>query len=196
MTSCNISFACMCLQKMAEASAESVTPSRKGRKRVRKLYTWKRIKRKTLRNSGKSYTTAKNKEVCSLDRVHYTDSITEAYGTLEPRFSVWIVKTIGNAGFQGVVAFVLGSIEAHDTIVARFQGTLGCCYCVRIIAIRARLSTQRNRCNLKQVPAKQMDTAPCKCRLKCFELVDEAHRQQLFDGFGRLLTSTYRMPIT
>ena len=27
-----------------------------------------------------------------------------------------------------------------------------------------------------------MDTAPCKCRLKCFELVDEAHRQQLFYG--------------
>ena len=86
---------------MAEAgpSAKSVTPSRKGRKRVRKLYTWKRIKGNTLRNSKKSYTTAKSKEVCSLDRVNYTDSITEAYSTLEPRYSVWIVKTVGNAGF-------------------------------------------------------------------------------------------------
>ena len=68
MTSRKSSFASMCLQKMAEANVDSVTPSNsgKGRKRVRKLYTWKRNERKTQRNFGKSYTTAKNKEVCNV----------------------------------------------------------------------------------------------------------------------------------
>ena len=45
------------------------------------------------------------------------------------------------------------------------------------------VSTHRPFSNLKQVPAKQMGTTPCKCKLKCFEIVDEAQRQKLFDGF-------------
>ena len=39
--------------------------------------------------------------------------------------------------------------------------------------------------NVIQVPAKQIDTTPCKSSLKCFEAVGEEQRQRLFDGFWR-----------
>ena len=36
-----------------------------------------------------------------------------------------------------------------------------------------------------QIPAKQLDNTPCKCKLACFKKVSQEQRQKLFSGFWK-----------